>query len=163
MDNNEREETAPYWFNSSSELAFTRWEQHRSYCLTEGQSYQGQDTVMMHLKHAINVPPNSAGARMYFRTCLPYCINKVGMVLNREYKPIGIGGGSSRNWVDYELFSLTHIMPDHNRKDFLWFYDDGNVPWHSVKCRRDYMYRVIKYFAPSALDFMKANSHSGRM
>jgi hypothetical protein len=160
MDN-ERTETAPYWFNSSAEFAFSQNRENRYYGLKYGRANQGKNLVMGHLRQAITISPTSAGARLYFRTCLPYCIEESGMILNREYKPIGVGGTSIANFVDYELFSMTHVLEGHREKEKLWFYNDANVPWHSVKCRRDYMYRVIKFFEPRVLPTMERHGLAG--
>ena len=141
----QRTEVAPKYFDPSRiEI------DSKDYNIKDGVQDQGRDLVMMQLALCLNLTGNSNGTRLYFRTCMPYCLSECGTILNREYKPIGVGGKSWRNWVDYEAFANTHKLNGYIGP-MVWFYHDGNPPWENANYRKDYLYRIIKYFAPSVL------------
>lgn len=144
-----REQFAPkcFWDVAKENLKFA---QHQGLSLTQGTPFLGEALVRGHIFNCINLPPKSAGAKMYLRTCMPYVIQD-GICLNREYKPVGLGGKSFKDWVDYDIFRETHSVSCDDDEP-IWFYHDGNAPWYGGAYHKNYFYRVIHRFYPIILE-----------
>lgn len=82
-------------------------------------------------------------AKEYIRNMLPYCIqafNNGYILLNREYKPLGVWGYSDR--VNYEDYSYAMITDNRGVE---YFYGDITNPNNSKYCFQIYM-ENLKHF-----------------
>lgn len=91
---------------------------------------------------------------------LPYCLQQLGpdlwVVLNRQYKPLGI---SKKDWVDYALHAVKMkitpatikkvaekvVVPKEGEftgKQALYLYGDGSVPTRSAEHWNNYQARL---------------------
>lgn len=96
-------------------------------------------------------------ARAYFRLLLPYVIKEeigrngdlINVVLNREYKPLGIGKGEVIDYEDFpclinkETYSNLKKLIRTQSTHSVYLYNDGNPPWSSKKDLQEYMSRVV--------------------
>jgi hypothetical protein len=109
-----------------------------------------------------------------YRALMPYCLKRLEdkpcqadncpqrfekshvhqrwVVLNREYKPIGIGHSSHE--ISYEPFAIEFKTPLRDTTlanlsfkgeapgEFIFFYDDGCAPWRGDQFAKDYFQRL---------------------
>lgn len=95
-------------------------------------------------------------ARSFLRILMPYAITKeydmegkeIFVILNREYKPLGIGKGDNVHYQEYPCLiskkTLEKIKesPLENHTDnsrLITLYHDGNSPWSSKKNLQKYI------------------------
>lgn len=92
--------------------------------------------------------------RHYMRIMFPYCIDESGLVLNREYKPLGVGGYG--DYVDYRDYPESYLagdaiqqsirmLPKRGYVEEGFFYNDGNHPWDSAKNFNAYIKLLNKW------------------
>lgn len=90
------------------------------------------------------------------REALPCCVQRMthrperAVLLNRGYKSLGVVG---RDFVNYEDNPEAHISVEHLRLlepcfGSHYFFDDGNPPWASRGCLREYREKIKDLLAP---------------
>lgn len=85
----------------------------------------------------------------FIRNMLPYCIQKVNdvyILLNREYKPLGIWGYSE--FVSYEDYPYALI---NDNRGVNYFYNDSTNPNNSKFCFETY-FENLKHFMNNEQD-----------
>lgn len=100
-------------------------------------------------------------ARSYMRLLLPYAITeefdtdkkeKIYVVLNREYKPLGLGKGEYIRYTDYpckinrSLYEELQIKLKTNTENtrLITLYHDGITPWSTKKNLHKYIEQLNK-------------------
>lgn len=95
-------------------------------------------------------------AKSYLRILMPYAITKeydmegkeILVILNREYKPLGVGKGDNVHYQEYpcliskETLEKIKNSPMKNHTDnprLITLYHDGNPPWGSRKDLQKYI------------------------
>jgi len=96
--------------------------------------------------------------KKFWRVFLPYCLQRLKdgswVVLNRNYKPLGVFG---REWLDYETERSCFVargltksvaekisykpLPDEI-PDQIWLYDDSSHPDRGAAAREAYLRRL---------------------
>lgn len=95
-------------------------------------------------KHGFSVGNYSVPRCNLLRSSIPYCFKALPdgrfILLNRDYKPLGIAGGTCDPFVDYEAFGA-HIVKDDSSiiaaamtmkccpHDSIYFFRDSCPPW----------------------------------
>lgn len=100
-----------------------------------------------------------------YRALFPYCVQSldsskgVYVVLNRDYKPIGI---ETSDYVDYGGYPHAHIGIDQMQlfacykadgEGSFYLYNDGCTPAHGIKYLNEYKQRCRKMFNMAPLDY----------
>jgi hypothetical protein len=94
-----------------------------------------------------NVRANLKTHNELARVLLPYCIYPADgagrILLNREYKPIGVPKAAPFIHYDDPKYAMWLITTDEGPHDrFYHFFNDGNPPWSGAADFRDYVSRV---------------------
>ncbi|MGD1705090.1 hypothetical protein [Dapis sp. BLCC M229] len=79
----------------------------------------------------------------WLRLSMPYGIIENGVVVNRFYKPLGIGKGE---WVDYKDYSYS-ILDEGFISDQKYFYDDGTAPYSNSQNFKAYMTKINSFLS----------------
>jgi len=86
--------------------------------------------------------------RHYMRVIMPYFVRSDGIVLNREYKPLGVGNdGNDVDYEDYPESFITlesaiktaELLPKRGNISEVFFYNDENPPWASARSFKEYL------------------------
>ena len=94
--------------------------------------------------------------RAYMRIMFPYQVTKCGLILNREYKPLGIGGCKWDNFINYEEYPELMISEESTKRAIKllsarngisegYFFNDANTPWGTKGCFNEYVDLIYKF------------------